>query len=90
MMKPDNLNLSLFPVSNRPVSALIDIEIEQSDTKKLSKVHHELMVSYGPSNPTLVVRVQNENEGDEDEEVDVSELMELFDEYGNVVMLRLV
>ena len=48
------------------------------------------MMSYGPSNPTLVVRVQNENEGDEDEEVNVSELMELFDEYGNVVMLRLV
>lgn len=47
-------------------------------------------MSYGPSNPTLVVCVQNENEGDEDEEVDVSELMELFDEYGNVVMLRLV
>lgn len=47
-------------------------------------------MSYGPSNPTLVVRVKNENEGDEDEEVNVSELMELFDEYGNVVMLRLV
>ena len=47
------------------------------------------MMSYGPSNPTLVVRVQSENESDEDEEVDVSELMEMFDEYGNVVMLRL-
>ena len=68
---------------------MIDIEIEQSDTKKLSKVHNELMMSYGPSNPTLVVRVQSENEGDEDEEIDVSELMEMFDEYGNVVMLWL-
>lgn len=46
-------------------------------------------MSYGPSNPTLVVRVQSESEGDEDEEIDVSELMEMFDEYGNVVMLRL-
>ena len=66
---------------------MVDIEIEQREPKQLAEVHNSVMESYGPSDPTIVIRI----DGDDDEadvEIDIEELMEALDEYGNVILFR--
>ena len=67
--------------------ALIDIEVEKVLPGKLTSIHHDVMTSYGPADPTIVVSVPSD---EVDVEMDMEELMEELDNYGNVVLIRSV
>ena len=43
------------------------------------------MTSYGPADPTIIVSIASD---ENDVEVDMEELMEELDNYGNVVLVR--
>eukprot|EP00111_Clytia_hemisphaerica_P009128 TCONS_00026809-protein len=72
---------------HRPVMAVIDIEIEKVLPNKLGTIHQEVMTSYGPADPTIIVSIAPD---EQDVEVDLEEVMEELDNYGNVVLLRLI
>lgn len=69
----------------RPVIAIIDVEIEKVSPGKLGTIHQEVMTSYGPADPTIIVSIASD---ENDVEVDMEELMEELDNYGNVVLVR--
>ena len=64
---------------------VIDIEIEKVLPNKLGTIHQEVMTSYGPADPTIIVSIAPD---EQDVEVDLEEVMEELDNYGNVVLLR--
>ena len=66
--------------------AVIDVEIVRVDSRKLQTTHQHVMSKYGPSDPTIVVTVGRPDE--RDIELDMEELMEELDNYGNVVLVR--
>ena len=68
--------------------AVIDVEIERALPKKLHTTHQQVMTSYGPSDPTVVITVGRPDEYDI--EVDMEEIVEELDNYGNVVLIRSV
>ena len=72
----------------RPVIGVIDVEIQKVNAKKLSKVHDDVLKSYGPSDPTIVIGTQWDYEDEEEEEIDIQELIEKLDEFGNVILFR--
>ena len=66
--------------------AVIDVEIERALPNKLHATHQQVMTSYGPSDPTVVVTIGRPDE--HDIEVDMEEVLEELDNYGNVVLIR--
>lgn len=73
----------------RPVIAEIEIEVQSVEQRKLSKIHKETMKSLGPGNPTIIVE-PDESVADlpEDYEIDVDHALELFEQCGEIVLVR--
>lgn len=73
----------------RPVIALTEIEVQTVDQKKLVKVHDEQIRSFGPANPTIIVRPDRSGEDlPEDFEVDIESALEVFQQCGEIVLVR--
>ena len=70
----------------RPVVALVEIEIQKVDRTKQRQVHDVVMKAMGPADPTIVVT--SGESGDEDPGIDVSELLDVVEPYGTVVLVR--
>jgi hypothetical protein len=67
----------------RPVVALIEVEIQEVDFNKQSKVHESVMKSMGPADPTIVVTCDDDDEG-----IDIGELLEVLEACGTAVLVR--
>ena len=63
--------------------------MQKVDEKRLAKVHEEIMKSFGPGNPTIIVE-PDESVGElpEDYEIDVYNCLELFEQCGEIVLVR--
>ncbi|XP_031549964.1 synaptojanin-1-like [Actinia tenebrosa] len=72
---------------HRPVVALIEVEIQEVDFNKQSKVHESVMMSMGPADPTIVVTCDDQ---DDEEGIDIEELLELLESFGTAVLVRVV
>ena len=80
--------ISLF-VCDRPVIAVVAIELQIVDQKKLAKVHNEKMKSLGPANPTVVIEVDHSVcDLPEDYEINVEYALEVFQQCGDIVLIR--
>ncbi|XP_065051378.1 synaptojanin-1-like [Rhopilema esculentum] len=76
---------------HRPVIAVVAIQLQIVDQKKLAKVHNEKMKSLGPANPTVVIEVDNSVcDLPEDYEINVENALELFQQCGDIVLIRAV
>jgi len=76
---------------HRPVIAEIEIEVQRADESKVAKVHKEIIKSFGPGNPTIIVE-PDESVGElpDDYEIDVDNCLELLEQYGRIVLVRAV
>ena len=73
----------------RPVIAEIEIEVQRADESKVAKVHKEIIKSFGPGNPTIIVEPdESVGELSDDYEIDVDNCLELLEQYGRIVLVR--
>lgn len=72
---------------HRPVIASIDVEVERAQGSKLNDIHRDVLKSYGPSDPTVIIQLEYD---DDVAEVNMEELIEMFEEHGNIVLIRVV
>ena len=71
---------------HRPVMAIIEIDVFRVDERKKKAVIEEVESSLGPTDPTVEVAV----DGQEKNTVDITLLLELLQECGNIVLVRWV
>ena len=77
---PLPLPLSL---SNRPVVALLEVDVYRVDPKQRATVMKEVILSLGPPDPTIVI-----SEREEGVSVPVPQLLDALRPYGQVVLVR--
>ncbi len=69
--------------------AVVQIEIQNVNQEKVAAVHNEVIESFGPANPTVVVKVdRNIEDVAEDFELDMSAALTAFQQYGDIVLAR--
>ena len=68
--------------------AVVEIEFQTVNQSKVAKVHSETIQSFGPANPTIVVKLDSTEEVPEDFELDIEAALMAFQQYGNIVLAR--
>ena len=54
-----------------------------------SKVHNDVLQSFGPADPTIIVTaVEDGTEASHEFDLDIEPLLERLGEYGNIVLVR--
>ncbi len=74
--------MGVVVIFNRPVFALIDVDVYHVDTTKRNAIREDTVQALGPSDPTIVV----EEKGDH--KLDVQHLLDVFKSYGEIVLVR--
>eukprot|EP00794_Sanderia_malayensis_P016728 gene16728-18422_t len=76
---------------HRPVIAVVEIDVQSVQASRVEKVHNEVIESFGPANPTIVVKLDNSlQDVPEDHEIDMDSALQVFQQYGDIVLVRAV
>ncbi|XP_075449989.1 synaptojanin-1 isoform X3 [Ascaphus truei] len=76
---------------HRPVVALIDVDIFESDSDERQNIYKEVIASQGPPDGTVMVSLQSRSPEDNyfDDSL-IDELHQQFSSYGEVILIRFV
>ncbi|KAM4795562.1 synaptojanin-1 [Rhinophrynus dorsalis] len=76
---------------HRPVVALIDIDIFETEAEERQKIYKEVIASQGPPDGTIMVSLQSSSPGENyfDDNL-IDELLQEFAGYGEVILIRFV
>ncbi|KAM3934624.1 synaptojanin-1 [Leptodactylus fuscus] len=76
---------------HRPVVALIDIDIFETEAEERQKIYKEVIATQGPPDGTVMVSIQSTSpqEGYFDDNL-IDELLQQFAGYGEVILIRFV
>ena len=66
----------------RPVFAIFEVDTYRVDPAQRSKVKEEVMLALGPPDPTIVVETEASHQ------LSVQELLAVFKQHGEVVLVR--
>nr|DBA34476.1 TPA: hypothetical protein GDO54_002031 [Pyxicephalus adspersus] len=75
---------------HRPVVALLDIDIFETEAEERQKIYKEVVATQGPPDGTIMVSIQSKSSEDNyfDDNL-IDELLQQFAGYGEVILIRL-
>ncbi|KAM5179819.1 synaptojanin-1 isoform 2-T2 [Mantella aurantiaca] len=76
---------------HRPVVALVDVDIFETEAEERQKIYKEVISTQGPPDGTIMISIQSK--GSEDNYFDdnlIDELLQQFAGYGEVILIRFV
>ncbi|XP_018420509.1 PREDICTED: synaptojanin-1 [Nanorana parkeri] len=76
---------------HRPVVALVDVDIFETDAEERQKIYKEVIATQGPPDGTIMVSIQsNSSEDNYFDDNLIDELLQQFAGYGEVILIRFV
>ncbi|XP_073440637.1 synaptojanin-1-like isoform X5 [Dendrobates tinctorius] len=75
---------------HRPVVALIDIDIFETEAEERQKIYKEVIATQGPPDGTIMVSIQSTSQENYFDDSLIDELLQQFAGYGEVILIRFV
>ncbi|KAM9320557.1 synaptojanin-1 [Gastrophryne carolinensis] len=76
---------------HRPVVAVIDVDIFETEAEERQKIYKEVIATQGPPDGTIMVSIQSRSpEGNYFDDNLIDELLQQFAGYGEVILIRFV